>query len=1323
MASVVLRKFSEPQQISNSLLLNTIKPLEYNEWLRNNVGIIPDQAHDQYSEYLTEWYDAANTKNDLTVSSDKIKDDYISLLKRLQIIFKDDENFSRITNIDFDSPVEIKLAIPYFARKLKEIALYYVEQRENLKKAKLQYNLVGSNNALTKILYNNLMTAFSKKDQNVFISAQEIFNTVPALSAITNDFGIEIEELYDMTNYFDKEHLPNDLGIYELVTNNPLLFVLSDYIKNEFGALSMGGVPLSGFTNPLAPFIPCETDLSLSIQTQALLNQKYIGNDIYYLTGGFFDWDIKAIELNMVPGNNFFYWFSGQHVRYIAEGTYLPVALSAWNYVNATGSENIESADIVFMSVGNIITEGAWLKAADKITIDATMSATMLSDKLFRFPYPGKGTLRDDGSWSGKQATDGITENREFFPSEVITQVDIDKETEKLYWSTVPSISTAHSILLQDTTLSESGAFASTKFAKADKIIIYPEKSNIPDMKVLSDDLNIAWLYDFKQTNLAIKTGSNNLYYPLTAYDNIDQLTFRYESGDAVALSALDNGNFSGAIAGLTIDTSDLILKMGSHCGPIIEVAWLQGSPLAGCNPCIDELCVCDDTTQMYYTKWLITDGAIQPGLAFKCNDGEYFRFVWSGLKTNINDVRGFTGFKHDSNCPYANLKHNDSILDVNFLNRDNADLFEKWKKCECKAVHHSPMGHSGESLLAYGGATDFIAKDTMYSEDFNLDFWYGSDNKKYDTSKDVAWFKTSSLIEKDVGWGEGKWQTNTKTDFILEPGETYIYYRSNLSRCNFDSPYFLINQCYESCCNNIDCSPKWTKAIINSAGAYIDTHTVSNMQLESGHFYVYVHRDSTSLSKAILNYNKLKIGPEELIRLNKNDTAISYDTQTVSMQSVNFALKIPLSNASPYWGVASYANNNDTKNKKIMRGAADFHIVHDYVQISQPFPSEILLTDNATIQYQLSECNSCFIWNQPIKVDITATIRQWNKILFDDCVRSDILSYLHFRCGAECNDLTPDCYSECVEQKICGCDYICFSSKTGVTATEIPSDMLFNTELSGIPAYVNYFARNPTTISFNVTDVTNGYPPTGGIWNPAVSSIFVDATNPWENIINDFYSIVAAKPVTDELHSKKELGLFTPNRLSTGKYELHSADMSINYDTNNPLRLFREDNYTDSVFSIDYINSEWMKHRQGQNILGNVKINQKQTFHPYTNDFQYTGVNSYGLNNVLLTVSPWNSNGEWTDKENYPANISGIYPINCGVDAWFNTQYNLSGNIVEWQSDIFGNQYFLMNFLGTRLTPSSSFNSFYIKDTTGNIFKGDELLASLVNKYKNITV
>src|SRR6478735_7825371 len=99
MPSIILKNYAQPQALADST--NRINPLSYQEWLSNNVGIIPNQAEFQYNSYLRSFY--TNKQNDLNQSSNKLREDYIALLKRLQVIFKDDEDFDRITKIDFNS--------------------------------------------------------------------------------------------------------------------------------------------------------------------------------------------------------------------------------------------------------------------------------------------------------------------------------------------------------------------------------------------------------------------------------------------------------------------------------------------------------------------------------------------------------------------------------------------------------------------------------------------------------------------------------------------------------------------------------------------------------------------------------------------------------------------------------------------------------------------------------------------------------------------------------------------------------------------------------------------------------------------------------------------------------------------------------------------------------------------------------------------------------------------------------------------------------------------------------------------------------------------
>lgn len=1332
MPSIILKRYAQPQTVSNTDLLNTSKPLDYFDWLKNNIGIIPNQAEEQYKNYLSDWYQQKNNSINFVEKNESLKNDYINLLKRLQIIFQDDEDFERITKIDFDSQTDLKIAIPYFARKLKEIALYFVNKRESIKKSKLRYNMIGSYNAVDRILREHLLDAFTKKKYSLTIPSLDLTNNIPELSSIKNDFKIEIEELYDITNYF--HDISSGYGQYSLSSINPLLFVLEDYIFNFYNAIDLTEVPLSGLSNPLSEYVLCETDKNINIQNLAELGRKYIGNDVYFLTGGYYTWDIRDVSLDFKQGNNFFYWFSGETPFEISEGIYLSNDINSMDWTNATGASSYDLSDIIFISVGNLIVDGAWLSDTPTITIVDNMSATMSDGKMFKFPYPGYGLSAEDLGWNGKTITDIKEEQRKFFPNESSYQ-QVQQDIKNLYWSDHKSISSVKSIYLQNTTLANCGAFSSKKFAQADKVLVRRNVDNdkihdIDKGKVFNGSFDVAWLYNFSQTELPIKSGTNSIYYPLTSYLNAEDLFFRYESGDDIALSSIDVGSaFAGAVAGNNIDESDMLLKLNSICGPEIEAAWLKGTPLSSYYVDL-ERCSCEGDYETFFTKWKFTKGVTQPGLSFVVNAGSFVRFVWTGTKTNINDIKDFTGFKHDPSCEYYKNGGQVSLLDTNFLNSGNKSETEKWKTCSCRAVKFTPMGHSGSSLMEYGYPTDFIAKDRQYPKEFSFNNWRGNDDKNYKESEDVAWFKLTNKLEPDVGWGEGLWQTNTNDSFYLEPGETYYYYRSNLNRCNFDLPYFVMNMGYCTCninnCGVINCIPQWRKAILDDSGAWIDGEEISDMVMESGKFYEYRHKESFEFEKSVLTYNGETIYAlsGDYVTLSSNDPNIDYLYNSTSTPSINFKIKIDLTNNHPYWGSASFDESDFTQSKRLMMGSPNYNELNDYLLISQPIPSNIYLSDNDVIEYRKGQCESCFVWDQPLSFIIQEPNRSWKKINIDNCVKSDIQNFLNEKSCEPCSILTNACYSSCQEIDICGCYDYCFAHKTSVTATNIDSTMKLNTELSGIPVFVNYFARNPYTFDFTVTNITNGMPPSGGLWVPPVSSIFAEAELPWRNLINDLNPIVAAEQ-TDNFLSLKELGLFTPERVSVGKYELKNARFNINYISRDETSfdLIRNETYADGDIVVDSVNSNWMKNKQGQNFAGIPFLNKHQTFVPYNNSFEQKGIESYGLILDDDSFSPWDSSKKWKYVDNIPANFRGLYPINCGPNSYYTNTINLSANVLQWQMDVFGNQFFLTNENTTRNNLLSSYNKLFIKTQDGKIIENDECISKLYQKYSHYQV
>ena len=1249
MASIVLRKIAQPQQISNGDILNLPTPLNYKEWLSQHVAIIPNDAQKQYEQYLLSFYTNKNSVN--TTRANTLKNDYVTLIQKLSNIFKYDANFQRYANIDLTSDIELKIAIPYYAKKLKELAVYYINHRDNVKQNKIQYASVGSEFGLERFLYKNLLNLFTKKP----FSEDGLYATnSPDLSAINDDFSISIEELYDTTNYSETEAM--DI--------NPLLCVLDGYISNI--CLQLNDITKDN-SGPLESIFLCESEnLSYSQLVQAGW-EKYLGSDVYYVSGGGYYYNDINVTLALENGNNFFYWFSGENVNEIPDGRYNDISLSALDWSKATASNTFSSADLIFVNYGNMKTEAAWLMSAANITVNAVMSATITNGREFKFPYPGIGLSAEGGEWTGRLLNDTYLQDKRFFPNEVSYE-DNQQAIEQLYWNASLTNSAVVPINIQRLNLEDCGAYASNKFQTADKLLVrsntapYSIDDSTPN-GVYTGDIDIAWLYKFDQTQIPIFVGNTSVYYPLTAYENLSDLYFEYETGDDIALSAIPvNEAFSGAIAGQDVSTADMIIRLKAPCGPEIEAAWLKGIPLRYSENIFlnDYVCGVNQLVQ-YYTQWNYISGVTQPGIAFTVDNGSYVRFIWAGVNTDINTIKGFTGFTHDASCPYIQENFNSSILDVNFLTVNDTESYEKWKKCTCKACYYSPMGHKSNTLTVRGVTPDFIVPDTQQDKAFNLVDWRGNDGNPYQTSSDLIRFQPNNLIEQDIGWSQGQWIRPSNQPFILETGKSYIYYRTNLDSCNYSLPPFIINQGYSSSqikasdCSIINSVPVWYKATQDSNGNWVDTGKVSDMNLQSGSFFKYTHRDSYSVTKQKLYYNNTDITPVSgnYITVFKDDPNISYKDVSFSSPAVDFLIKIPLKNNKGYWGQASY----DTKNSLLQRNTDDNRPVNDYLQLTQPIPSDLTLSEQTVIRYELSDCGSCFTWTQPVTIQINSPYMHWNRIDMDNCVYSDVLNYIHQRADKYCDSYIPQCYSKCQDFSICGCGNFCESSKNGVTATNIPVDMTLNTELSGIPVFINYYAKNAFNLNFSVRDLASGE-----IYNPPLSGLLSKAIAPWNNLLNDKTARFLYKQIDDNLVTNKQLGLMLPSKLAVGQFELDDAVPVQNISTNE-IDTFRLNKF-DYPFTPNQINSRKLKSNIGTPIL-----NKKQSYHPYT---------------IAST---------------------DVTPI--------------SADLLDWQTDIFGNQYYFTN--SYKCKSDDCVGTLEVKDMDGNLYGSLDYLTEIYSKYSSI--
>jgi len=1299
MPSIILNNISEPRNISPE---NQSVPMSFIEWNSRHVGIAFSEAEIQYRNYIQSFY--KNTEKVNEVKANKLKNDYIDLIKRLSIIFENDEEFERYKNIDVTSSTDLSIAIPAYARKLKDIALFYNKKRQELKDKKLEYNLVGSYDGLEKILYSNLISKFSKNQRTNFVNENPLISQSPEFSAIKDDFSIEIVELYDTNDYFNQTESINP---FTCIFNN-LCF-------------SLFTTPTSAKADPLENNYLCDPS---NETVDGLLQQaydKYLSTDVSYVSGGYYVEDYKDLTIPLAQGNNFFYWFSGKTVFDIPEGIYKDVPIENIDWTNAVGGSSMDVSDLVFVNVGNLETKGAWLQDTTFITVTGAMSATIINGKTFKFPYPFFGTSAFGGEWSGPGLNDTLPSDKRFFPSEE-DFTETESNINKIYWSSFSSISTVRPIYLQETNLGK-GGFASNKFSNADKIYVSSESDN---KQIYSGDLQVAWLYDFRQTQIPITVGDNKIYFPLQRYDNTSELFFTYEQGLSIPLSSINVSDaFCGAIAGNTVEESDFIIRNTNICNNEVEGAWLKAIPLKYYSRSEQDLCDCRPNQTTYYTDWEFLSGGAQIGLSFKCDSGQLARFTWTGDSININDVRGFTGFQHDDTCPYKRENFSTSIVDTNFLDERNKEVFEKWKKCSCQAVHYSPFGHDKQTLNYYNTIPDFIVKDTGYPSVFNPKNWLGSDGKDYISSKDSAKFFPSNLIEKDIGWSNGIWKAQTGADFILEKGQSYFYYRSDISSCDYESPFFIINQKYNDGtipienCVKTSYLPQWYKAIKDENGVWVDAGVVSDMTLYFGDFLTYTHRETSSEIKRRFLYKGSEVTSTSgnYVTIIGDDPNISFIEFSNELPSVNFLIKIPISATKNYWGFADF-DENSTSRKTSVDGN-EFSIVYDYLQITQPEPSRIILSDRNVIEYKFGLCqNECFIWEDTFTFSVSSPIRKWNEIIFDSCVESEILTYLNKEI-TNCYIQETRCFSDCDSLRSCGCEHFCNPTKTGLTATSLDSTIVFNTELSGIPTFINYYANNNFAARVTLQDISNGEK---SLLVPIVTGSYVTPSTPWRDLLNQNGSNFVVEENTINLKTLDEINFYSPKKIGMNRYETFDSETTF-IPNNSGVNVYRKDNYFDAPYGKKRKNSEYVTDFSLGKKQGNILSESKQTFIPYTNENEKYGKDYYGLYQTPLQFSPWNyQTGEW-DSESIFKNYRNQYNINCNND-WYSSQLSLTGDVWNWETDVYGNSYFIVNSRGlTYSSIPSSYNTVFVKYQNNKVESIATAFSSLFTSYVNISV
>ena len=287
-------------------------PLTFQEWVKYNNNLFTNYSDFllRYQSYLNNWYEIKHySKADRVETSRAL---YTSLISEIILSYSSTEERRFLKNIDLNNSRDLAVAVPFFAKKLKDICLYFTTLRDDVKTTTIRYNLKGSNYGIEKLIYNEISKSLEAEDLTVLTRSLNL-----NLSSIRNSLVIDVEDLYDtFSNYLDvSPTMP--ASAYEPITDfrdsffalnqydiNPTLFldfstaIVQAISSYPFYILELG---TNNFTsNPQisssqlnylkdSDFINTvnnEQQDNLNLNLQKLQIEKYIGTDFYYLSTG-----------------------------------------------------------------------------------------------------------------------------------------------------------------------------------------------------------------------------------------------------------------------------------------------------------------------------------------------------------------------------------------------------------------------------------------------------------------------------------------------------------------------------------------------------------------------------------------------------------------------------------------------------------------------------------------------------------------------------------------------------------------------------------------------------------------------------------------------------------------------------------------------------------------------------------------------------------------------------------------------------------------------------------------------------------------------------
>ena len=281
---------------------DSIAPLSFLDFITyTRVDYTPEEYSSFYNKYLKLWYSKQGVSKAEQLT--QFKNYYREFIQEIVINYTTESEKRFLQKINFNDPADLDIAIPFFANKLKDIALFYKKKRDESKYVIERNKIKGSKTGVEKAIFDNIY--------NFVITAEDTLHSrTYDIDTIAANFNIDIEEYIDVYgSYFDLPRTTIDDGLREEIYGSNINDIESKYFldPDAIDALTSTSFlesirsfsinspkitidtfdPICNPDNPLNTLINNNTiDGCSQSKIYALkrrLLEKYLGTDIYYI--------------------------------------------------------------------------------------------------------------------------------------------------------------------------------------------------------------------------------------------------------------------------------------------------------------------------------------------------------------------------------------------------------------------------------------------------------------------------------------------------------------------------------------------------------------------------------------------------------------------------------------------------------------------------------------------------------------------------------------------------------------------------------------------------------------------------------------------------------------------------------------------------------------------------------------------------------------------------------------------------------------------------------------------------------------------------------